>query len=136
MIVAHTEKYWVALLRAVERSELARDPRFVTNADRLQHREALDGELARAFTGRTLDDWTRRLTAADVLFAPVRDFGEVFSDPFVREQMVQTVAHPTAGEVAVLRNPIRMSSNPPRIRCAPPRLGEHTEEVLQRAQRR
>ncbi|VTU22519.1 Formyl-coenzyme A transferase [Variovorax sp. SRS16] len=130
MVVAHTAKYWKALLAATGRDALSDDPRFRTNADRLQNRALLDAELAAAFATGTLAAWTERLGASDALFSPVRDFEEVFADPAVRDAMVQTVTHPTAGEVPILRNPIRLSANPSTIRRAPPLLGQHTDEVL------
>jgi CoA:oxalate CoA-transferase len=129
MVVAHTEKYWRGLANALGRPGLLSDPRFASNAERLKNRDALDEAIADAFAGQPLPAWTRRLADAGVLFAPVRDFEEVFSDPAV-QQMVETVAHPTAGKVQVLRNPVKLSSNPTSIRQAPPLLGEHTEEIV------
>ncbi|MGT2434036.1 CaiB/BaiF CoA transferase family protein (plasmid) [Cupriavidus basilensis] len=130
MVVAHTEKYWRALLGAVDRERLVDDPRFLSNSLRMENRAALDAELASAFADDTLVNWSARLTAADVLFAPVRDFEEVFNDPVVKETIIEHVEHPTAGTISVLRNPIKLSSCTPSIRRPPPLLGEHTEEVL------
>lgn len=130
MVVAHTEKYWRALLHALRLERLSSDPRFLTNTLRMANRAELDAELGKAFSHDTLGSWSARLTAADVLFAPVRDFEEVFNDPVVKETIVQHVEHPTAGRIEVLRNPIRMSLSAPSIRRPPPLLGEHTEEVL------
>ncbi|ABE36665.1 coA-transferase III family protein [Paraburkholderia xenovorans LB400] len=129
IIVAHTDKYWRALLGAIGHGPLAADPRFLTNALRLANREALDALISEAFATESLATWSERLTAAGVLFAPVRDFDEVFSDPAVRDTMVAQIPHPTAGEISVLRNPIRLSDNPTSIRAAPPLLGQHTGEV-------
>ena len=131
MIVAHAEKFWRALAVAVGRPDLLEDPRFKSNAERLAHREALEAELSSAFAADTLTSWSDRLTEAGVLFAPVRNFEEVFADPVVRDGIVQSVRHPTAGDVSVLRNPIKMSANSVDIRLPPPLLGEHTEEVMQ-----
>jgi len=130
MVVAHTEKFWRALARAVDRPELLEDCRFSSNKDRLANREALEVELGKAFEKDTLASWTERLTAAGVLFAPVRNFEEVFNDPVVRDGMVESVNHATAGDVPLLRNPIKMSGNQVDIRRPPPLLGEHTEEVI------
>jgi crotonobetainyl-CoA:carnitine CoA-transferase CaiB-like acyl-CoA transferase len=130
IVVAHTEKFWRALVAALGRDDLANDSRFGTNAGRLEHREALEPEIARAFERETLEHWTNSLAQAGVLFAPVRDFDEVFADPVIRDEIVQTVAHPTAGEVQVLRNPIKLSDADIDIRRPPPLLGEHTQEVL------
>jgi CoA:oxalate CoA-transferase len=130
IIVAHNEKYWRNLIAAVSRSEWGSDERFSTNAARMRHREELDRLLAAIFRTDTLANWTQRLTEGDVLFSPVRDFEGVFSDPEVRETLVESVDHPSAGPVELLRTPIRMAANPVSIRRAPPRLGEHTHEVL------
>lgn len=130
MIVAHNEKYWKNAARAVGHPEWIADPRFATNDARMQHREVLDSLLADCFARDTLEGWTRRLTDGDVLFAQVRDLQAVFEDPFVRDTMIEMVEHPTAGAVPMLRAPIRLESNPPSIRRAPPLLGEHTQEVL------
>ena len=65
-----------------------------------------------------------------MLFSPVRDFEGVFNDPEVRETLVETIDHPSVGALDLLRTPIRMEANPLSIRRAPPRLGEHTDEVL------
>lgn len=131
IVVAHTDKYWRVLLGAIGKESLVDDPRFETNALRLANRDALEAILCEAFAKETLATWSDRLTEAEVLFAPVRDFDEVFSDPAVRDQMVVHLPHPTAGEVSVLNNPIRLSANPPSIRRAPPLLGEHTAEVVE-----
>ncbi|CAN5609812.1 CaiB/BaiF CoA-transferase family protein [soil metagenome] len=130
LVVAHTEKYWRVLMQSIGLAAFADDPRFRTNADRLAHREQLEPLLANAFLADTLEGWSRKLEEAGVLFAPVRDFEEVFSDPVVRDGIVQHVDHPTAGSIPVLRNPIKLSGNPTSIRLAPPLLGQHTEEVL------
>lgn len=129
MIVAHTEKFWRVLAVALGRTDLPEDVRFKTNADRLRHRDALEIELGNAFATDTLANWESRLAQAGVLFAPVRSFEEVFADPMVREGIVQSVRHPSAGDVAVLKNPIKMSANTIDIRRPPPLLGEHTVEV-------
>ena len=130
MVVAHTAKYWHALLGALDLAHLADEADFIDNAARLANRVRLETLLADAFRRDTLAGWTTRLTDAGVLFSPVRNFDEVFSDPVVRDSVVQTVSHPTEGEVPVLRNPMRLSGNPASIRSAPPLLGQHTEEIL------
>ncbi|HSW17948.1 MAG TPA: CoA transferase [Ramlibacter sp.] len=130
IIVAHNEKYWRNLTVTLDRSEWVNDERFSTNAARLRNREELDRLIGAILRQDTLNDWTTRLTEGDVLFSPVRDFEGVFNDPVVRESMVETVQHPTAGQVELLRTPIRMGANPVSIRTPPPQLGEHTEEIL------
>jgi crotonobetainyl-CoA:carnitine CoA-transferase CaiB-like acyl-CoA transferase len=73
------------------------------------------------------------LNSHGVKAEPVNNVDEAFADPqVVHNQMKQAVQHPTAGEVNVLRMPLRLSSTPLEIQGPPPRLGEHTREVLAR----
>ena len=130
MIVAHNEKYWLKLLAALGRNELATDERFVTNAARMDNREVLSQIIADVIVQRPLADWSTRLTAGDVLFSLVRDFPDVFNDPVVRDTMMQTIAHPTVGDLPQVRSPIRMDATPVSMRRAPPLLGEHTRQIL------
>ena len=134
MLVAHTQKYWRNLLAALGQPAWGEEARFADNAGRLRERAALDALLAASLATDTLENWTRRLIAADVIFAPVRDFAEVFSDPAVRSPMVTSVEHPDAGPIELLRAPLRLSANPLRIDRPPPRLGEHTAEILAECQ--
>lgn len=130
MVVAHNEKYWLKLLAAIDRAELAADERFVTNATRMRHHAALDTILSEAIAARPAAEWITRLTEGDVLFSLVRDFPDVFADPVVRESLVETIRHPTVGDLPQVRSPIRLDANPVSIRRAPPLLGEHTQQVL------
>jgi len=129
-LVYCSTKFWHALIAALDAPELGADPRFLSNADRVRNRTALNAWLAVAFRTASLDEWTPRLTAAGVLFAPVRSLPEVFSDPRVRREMLVELDHPTAGRITVLANPLRFSETPATVRRCPPRLGEHTAEVL------
>ncbi len=130
MVIAHSEKFWRALVAAVGDPGLGEDPRFTTNADRLRHRDEVNRRLADRFRSRPVAEWSRRLAAAGALFAPVRTFPEVFGDARVRREMLVDLDHATAGRVTVLANPLRYAETPATIRRPPPRLGEHTREVL------
>ena len=127
MIIAHSDTFWRALVQALGDPALD-DPRFAASADRLEHREAVNTRLAAAFRAAPLDEWTRRLSAAGALFAPVRSLPEVFGDPRVRRDMRVDLDHPAAGPITVLGNLLRFSETPTSVRGPPPRLGEHTEE--------
>lgn len=130
MVVSHNDKYWRNLVAVLGDEVLATDARFASNTVRMANRDALDARIGAAFARHPLDHWTERLTQGDVLFSPVRDLSDVFTDPQVRDPMVETVAHPTVGALPLLRTPIRMAQTPVSIRRAPPLLGEHTLEVL------
>jgi crotonobetainyl-CoA:carnitine CoA-transferase CaiB-like acyl-CoA transferase len=113
------------------RPDLARDPRFVRNADRVRHRDTLIPLLAELMRQRSRADWLAALETAKVPCGPINDLAEVFADPQVRERgMVVSLPHPLAGEVPLVASPMKFSATPVGHRRAPPLLGEHTDEVL------
>ncbi|MBI4608258.1 MAG: CoA transferase [Candidatus Rokubacteria bacterium] len=130
MVLAHSDKFWRSFAAALGEPELADDPRFKTNADRVRHREELNRLVAARFREGTLETWTRRLGEAGVVFAPVRSIPEVFADPDVQRNMVVELEHPAAGRIKVLANPIRLAETPAEVSTPSPRLGEHTGELL------
>lgn len=110
---------------------LAGDPRFATNSARVQHREDLIPVLAEVIVRHPRRYWLDGLEALGVPAGPVNTMPETFQDPQVRARgMVVPAAHAQADSVPLLGSPIKMSGTPPRVRRAPPTLGQHTEEVL------
>ncbi len=111
----------------------ADDLRFATNPARLENRDALIALIGEATQKRTMQDWLESLEAAGVPCAPVNDLHQVFEDPQVmsramRISMENEVA--AGGSVDLIGSPIKMSRTPVSYRQAPPRLGEHTNEIL------
>src|SRR6185437_2090082 len=106
-------------------AELAGDPRFATNRDRVVHYEALRPILACRLREHTRADWLARFAAAGVPAGSVRDLGEVLTDPqMIERAMVAAVEHATAGPLRLLGVPVKLSATPGGVRQAPPRLGE------------
>jgi crotonobetainyl-CoA:carnitine CoA-transferase CaiB-like acyl-CoA transferase len=111
---------------------VASDPRFVTNADRVQHIEALETVVNNALTTDTAAGWTVRLREAGVPCGAVRSIGEALDNPqILARAMVESVVHPTIGPLRVLGVPVKLSETPGAVRTPPPRLGEHTAAVLE-----
>jgi crotonobetainyl-CoA:carnitine CoA-transferase CaiB-like acyl-CoA transferase len=116
------------------RPDLASDPRFVRNADRVRHRAALVPLLAEVMRTRTRADWLASLEAAKVPCGPINDLAEVFADPQVEARgMTVELPHPLAERVRLVASPIKLSATPVQYRRPPPLLGEHTLEVLAEA---
>ena len=110
---------------------LARDERFLRNADRVRHRGTLVPLLADVMKRRMKSDWLAALEAARVPCGAINDLAEVFADPQVAERgMTVDVPHPLAGSVPLVASPMKLSATPVQYRRAPPLLGEHTDEVL------
>jgi crotonobetainyl-CoA:carnitine CoA-transferase CaiB-like acyl-CoA transferase len=128
---AASESIWKRLCPAVGRPELADDPRFAKNADRVEHRKELITLLAEIFPTRCTSDWVEALTQADVPCAPVQTIDQVFAAPQVlHRKMLVEVDHPKAGKIKMAGVPVKLSATPASVRLPPPLLGEHTEDVL------
>jgi crotonobetainyl-CoA:carnitine CoA-transferase CaiB-like acyl-CoA transferase len=130
-VAVGSERQWHRLCEALAETPLADDPRFASNGARVAHREELRALLERHFRARSTADWLAALRAAGVPAGPINDLAAVFGDPQVLARgMVETVAHPTLGELRLPGIPFKLSASPASVRSAPPLLGQHTDEVL------
>jgi crotonobetainyl-CoA:carnitine CoA-transferase CaiB-like acyl-CoA transferase len=125
------QNFWPRLCRILGLEHLVADPRFATNADRVEHRKELAELLQERFERETSAYWLERLEAEGVPAGPVYTYDQVFADPQVRHrEMAVEVDHPVAGRARVLGIPIKLSGTPGAIRRPAPLLGEHTTEIL------
>ncbi|HEY8367708.1 MAG TPA: CoA transferase [Thermodesulfobacteriota bacterium] len=131
VVCVTNEKFWQSLCDLLERPDLKDDPRFATNPDRVAHREALLPLLEAAFATKPVAEWMRRLEAAGIPAAPIRTLDAALADPVVEARgMLAAVEHATAGTVRMPGIPWQGDAAPTAIRRPPPRLGEHTDEIL------
>jgi formyl-CoA transferase len=115
----------------IARPEWPRDARFATNPERVRHRDLLVGMIAGRLRERPAREWLALLEPAGVPCGPINDLHQVFADPQVRHRGMEVrAAHPAAGEVRMVANPIKFSATPIRHDVPPPLLGQHTREVL------
>ncbi|MBD5801581.1 Formyl-coenzyme A transferase [Azoarcus sp. Aa7] len=113
------------------RPELAGDPRFATNAERVRHRATLIPLLKQLTVLRSTAEWIAALESLAVPCGPINTLADVFADPQVHARGLKvTIPHPVAGTVPLVANPMKLSATPPDYRLPPPALGEHTDEIL------
>jgi crotonobetainyl-CoA:carnitine CoA-transferase CaiB-like acyl-CoA transferase len=125
------EKFWLALLKAADRMDLAEDPRFKTRDARRQNYEALESTLAPVFLTRSRAEWLQRLEANDVPVVPLYNVAEVLMDPQVRHlDLVEELTHPQAGKLQFVRAPVRYDRLTKEQSMPPPLLGEQTVSIL------
>lgn len=130
-VVASTAKQWSGLSRALGRPELASDPRFATVSARIANRDLVLATLIDIFTQRPAAHWIETLEAEDVPVSPVNTMDGVFANPQIRHRaMRRTIETDDGRPLDLLANPIRFTETPIDTYGAPPRLGEHTEDVL------
>jgi crotonobetainyl-CoA:carnitine CoA-transferase CaiB-like acyl-CoA transferase len=131
IVAVFAEKFWGGFCRAAERPEWERDPRFVTNRDRVAHRDALVALVTARFAEDTTDAWLARLHAEGVPAAPINTIDRVLADPQVKHrEMVVQMDHPRHGTLPTLGTPIKADGALGLEVTPPARLGQHTDEVL------
>ena len=123
-----TDDHFQRFCKEAGRADLADDERYRTNAGRVKWRAELVPELQRLIAARPVADWLALLERARVPGGPVLTLPQVFSGPATH--MVEQVSHPTAGDLQLVRSPVRLAGGRPGSRIPPPRLGEHAQEVL------
>ena len=130
-IICVTDEHWRNLARAMDRPELATDPRFATHADRVKIMEEVDALVGGWTAARSKDDVFAVARRAHLPAAPVRQLDDVINDPHLHARgMLQRIDHPDLGSVVLPTTPLRLSGAPPPALRPSPRLGQHNEEVF------
>ena len=131
VLAVANEMHWTRFCGVMELRDLERDPRFASNAARVANREQLVRQLSERFLTGPRDAWIALLAGAEVPCGPINSISEVFADAQVRAlELVETIAHPTVGELRLVRSPLGLDATPVATRRPPPLLGENTLEVL------
>jgi crotonobetainyl-CoA:carnitine CoA-transferase CaiB-like acyl-CoA transferase len=125
------DRQFARLCELIGRPEWGADERFATNAARVMNRNGLIGLLEPIFSARRVDEWLSMLEAADIPCGPIHTLDKVFGEPQVAARgMLVTLEHPTIGDLPLVGSPLKFSGTPVEYRLPPPRLGEHTREIL------
>jgi crotonobetainyl-CoA:carnitine CoA-transferase CaiB-like acyl-CoA transferase len=131
MIAAGSDALFVKATAALEVPELARDPRFVDNPRRVEHRVALQEALARVTRALSAEELLGRLQRAGVPSARVSTMDQVATEPQTEASgMLPTVKHPRLPDYRAVALPIKWDGERPPATRVPPLLGEHSAEVL------
>ena len=122
---------FASFCRVAGRSELADDPRFRSNPDRVRNRAVLVPIVQAIVRTRKSRDWIDALEAAGVPCGPINNMQEVFENPQVRHRGLRVdIPHPAGVPCPTVASPMRFSETPVTYKAPPPQLGEHTREVL------
>lgn len=130
-VQATSDPQFVRLCDALELPELKADPRFASRANRYRNVEELAALLNARFVTGTVQQWSERLVAADVICSPVYNLDETFRDPQVLHRGLKVdLDRAGVDTVSVIANPIRFAGKPVQSYTAPPFLGQNTRDVL------
>ena len=130
IIAVGNDRQYATLCNFIARPDLIDDPRFVTNPDRNQHRQELATELAPIVATHKRDHWSNALPEIGVPCASVNSIGEAFDQPQAIARGTRIDLPTASGNAPGVANPIKFSETPVQYAAGPPRLGEHTDEVL------
>lgn len=127
----YSDAQWKRFFALIGREDVMADPRFATFAARQQNVALVWGEIAHQLSLRTNAEWTELLECEDIPYAVVNTLEDLIDDPhLVSTDFWQLRDDPVEGTLRLPSNPLTLSASPPSIRRLPPRLGEHTREVL------
>jgi formyl-CoA transferase/CoA:oxalate CoA-transferase len=131
IVAVGSEKLWKQFCNIIERTDLAENPRFKTNADRVVNRDELIKELNTIFRSKSTSFWLEKLEKGGIPVAPILTVGQVLNDEHVKYRgMVFEIQHPEAGMIKMLGTPFKLFATPGRVRYSPPTRGQHTYEIL------
>jgi formyl-CoA transferase len=131
VVGAANQRLWLRFLDVLGRPDLAGDPRYLDNKDRVAHRKELANDLAPVFAARPANDWVEAFLAAGVPAGPINSYVEAFDNDHARARgaMIE-IEHPVEGKFKALGFPVMMSGPGPAVRMPPPLLGEHTADII------
>ncbi len=131
MLVVGNDGQFARTCAVLGQPELAAEPRFLRNNDRVVNGKEIMAIFAGLFLNQPVAYWLDELEKAGVPCGPVNDFAQVFADQHVRERGMEIkVDHPLEPSLSLIRNPIAFSGTPVKEYRAPPLLGADTGEVL------
>jgi len=122
---------WERCCTAMERPDLVKDPRFATEAARVEHRATAVPLLNEILGERSADEWMKRFEAVGVPAGRIRTVPEVCESEHLKARgMIRKLSHPKAGAITVMGVPIKLHATPGEVKTPPPTLGQHTDQVL------
>ena len=131
MVAAYQGGRWERLCELLGRPELVSDPRFETSALRVKNRQAMREELAVSFSRRACSDWLERLMAEDILCSKVSDYADLIENPHLKHlELIAKLTDDLGRSYQVPGFPVNSRESQSLPHRAPPRLGQHTLEIL------
>jgi crotonobetainyl-CoA:carnitine CoA-transferase CaiB-like acyl-CoA transferase len=130
-VLIYNDKQWRSFFEALDRAHMLSDPRYATQASRAANIATIYSELAELMKTRTTSQWMRVLEQADIPVARMNSIEDLVDDPHLAQSgFFELEQHPSEGTLRTMRTPTGWSQTQPGPRRPPPRLGEHSAEIL------
>ncbi len=131
ILAVGNDRQFEKLCEVIGKPELAQETRFVTNAGRVENRDALISILKPIFKTRSGNDWRSAFELSGIPCGPILTLDKVFAEPQVdARQMLIEMEHPAIGKLPLVGSPLKFGETPVAYRLPPPGLGEHTAQIL------
>jgi formyl-CoA transferase len=131
VVAVGNDRQFEKLCEVIGHLELINDERFRFNSERVRNRHELISILKPILLTRTANEWLSALEAAEIPCGPINTLAEVFSMPQVEARgMIVPMEHTAIRDLRLVGSPLKFSETPVAYKRPPPRLGEHTDEVL------
>lgn len=131
VIAVGNDNQFKALCSILGRSDISNDKRFLTNPDRVKHRDQLVPQLQAALTEKSTAYWQKYCNENNIPCGPIQNLEEVTKDEqLIARDMFIRAEHPTAGPIKMIGSPLKLSRTPVTYRYHPPDAGEHNEEII------
>ncbi|HEV2000028.1 MAG TPA: CoA transferase [Xanthobacteraceae bacterium] len=125
------QKMWERLCQTIGAADLIERPAYRSSGGRSDNRDALNAEIDRHLAAATSAEWIERLNRAGVPCGPIYAIDEMFADPQVEHLAIaRSVRTAAGGALRLVGQPVSLTRTPSEIAAPPPKLGEHSEEVL------
>ncbi len=130
-IAVGNDQLWERFCKAVGLEKVMNDPKFATNAKRVENREEIVKIIGDLIVTKNGEEWLKILTDAGIPCGPIYTVDKIFADPQVlHREMMKELDHPKAGKIKVTGIPVKLSETPGEVKTTPPVLGQHTQEIL------
>ena len=128
---ATMQSMWEKLAVAIEQPDLVKDPRFLTNPDRMENRAELETIVGAFFVQRTVEENLKYFEEREITVGPICDISDLMAHPYIQgRQIVKNYTDPDHGSLP-MHNPFpRLSETPGTVRGPPPERGQNSDEIL------
>lgn len=131
VIAVGNDRQFKAFCHVLNKPELAEDERFLTNPDRVKHRQEITQFIQKVMITQPTAYWQVKCNENNIPCGPIQNLEEVANDPQLKaREMFIEKEHPIAGLIQMIGSPLKLSRTPVSVRHHPPEVGEHNEEIL------
>lgn len=131
IIACGNDSQFVSLCNIIGLPDLPKDPRFTTNASRVEHRPEIVDLLSKHFLSKTADEWVECIATVKVPVGAINNIEQAMAEPQIEARKLKVhMPHPLRKDFVMVGCPINLSDTPVTYQRVPPQLGEHTKDVL------